>query len=92
MRGALSFGCLWGRAALLSGESYAQQSSRGLDLSNAEEAKDVGCTLGADYGVAPILNFLVPQSTQIAWVAGRPFFMVTPWTSFESVFDLHLTQ
>lgn len=45
-----------------------------------------------DYGVAPILNFLVPQTVQIAWVAGRPFFMVTPCTSRESVFDLHLTQ
>jgi hypothetical protein len=76
----------------MSAGQYAQQPPRRLGLSNAEEAKDVGCMLGADYGVAPILNFLVPQSTQIAWVAGRPFFMVTPCTSRESVFDLHLTQ
>ena len=48
----------------------------------------------ADYaaGVAPIRNFLVPQTTHIAWVAGLPFFMVTPTTSRESVFALHLTQ
>ena len=37
-------------------------------------------------------NFLVPQTTQNACVAGRPFFMVTPWTSLESVLALHLTQ
>ena len=43
-------------------------------------------------GVAPMRNFLVPQSTQIACVAGRPFFMVTPTTSRESVLALHLTQ
>ena len=51
-------------------------------------------TAGRSYavGVAPIRNFLVPQTVQIAWVAGRPFFMVTPWTSLESVLDLHFTQ
>lgn len=50
------------------------------------------CFVSARYGMAPMRNFLVPQTVQKAWVAGRPFFMVTPCTSRESVFSLHLTQ
>ena len=42
--------------------------------------------------MVPIRNFLVPQSTQIALVAARPFFMVTLSISLDSVFTLHLTQ
>ena len=33
-------------------------------------------------------NFFVPQSTQVAWVAGRPFFMVTASTSRDAVLAL----
>ena len=29
------------------------------------------------WGMAPMRNFLVPQTTQVAWAAARPFFMVT---------------
>ena len=36
-------------------------------------------------------NFLVPQSTQMARAAARPFFMVTASTSLEPVLALHLT-
>ena len=37
-------------------------------------------------------NFLVPQSTQIDLVAGRPFFMVTPLMWREWVLALHFAQ
>ena len=40
----------------------------------------------------PILNILVPQVVQMPWVAGLPFFIVTFFSSFISLFDLHLTQ
>ena len=40
----------------------------------------------------PMRDFLVPQSTQIALVAGRPFFRVTAWTSFDPVLALHFKQ
>lgn len=45
-----------------------------------------------DEGMAQMRNFLVPQSTQIDLVAGRPFFMVTPRMLRESVLALHFTQ
>ena len=35
-------------------------------------------------------NFFVPQSTQVARAAGRPFFMVTASMSLEAVLDLAL--
>ena len=37
-------------------------------------------------------NFVVPHSTQMDRVAGRPFFMVTASMSREAVLTLHLTQ
>ena len=37
-------------------------------------------------------NFLVPHSTQVDRVAGRPFFMVTASMSCDAVFALHFTQ
>ena len=37
-------------------------------------------------------NFLVPHSTQVDRVAGRPFCMVTASTSLEAVLALHFTQ
>ena len=37
-------------------------------------------------------NFLAPQTTQVAWAAARPFFMVTAFRSADSVLALHLTQ
>ena len=40
----------------------------------------------------PMRDFLVPQSTQIALVAGRPFLRVTAWTSFDPVLALHFKQ
>lgn len=40
----------------------------------------------------PILNILVPQVVQMPWVAGLPFFIVTFFSSFIILFDLHLTQ
>lgn len=44
------------------------------------------------YYFAPILNILVPQTEQMPWVAGLPFFMVTFFSSFIVLFALHLTQ
>ena len=44
------------------------------------------------WGMAPMRNFLVPQTTQVAWAAARPFFMVTAFRSADSVLALHLTQ
>ncbi len=35
---------------------------------------------------------VVPQTEQVPLRAGFPFFMVTRWGSFISVFFLHLTQ
>jgi hypothetical protein len=35
---------------------------------------------------------VVPQTTHWPFKAGLPFFMVTRWASFNSVFFLHLTQ
>ena len=40
----------------------------------------------------PILNIFVPHMEQIPWVAGFPFFIVTFFSSFIDLFDLHLTQ
>jgi hypothetical protein len=40
----------------------------------------------------PILNIFVPHTEQIPWVAGFPFFIVTFFSSFIDLFDLHLTQ
>jgi len=40
----------------------------------------------------PILNIFVPHTVQIPWVAGFPFFIVTFFSSFIDLFDLHLTQ
>jgi hypothetical protein len=40
----------------------------------------------------PILNIFVPHTGQIPWVAGFPFFIVTFFSSFIDLFDLHLTQ
>ena len=37
-------------------------------------------------------NFVVPHSTQMDRVAGRPFFMVTASMSLDPVRALHLTQ
>jgi len=34
----------------------------------------------------------VPQTEQIPWVAGFPFFIVTFFSSFIDLFDLHFTQ
>lgn len=44
------------------------------------------------YAAFPILNMVVPQTSQTALVAGLPFFIVTGVTSFPSLFALHLTQ
>ena len=35
-------------------------------------------------------NFFVPQSTQMAWAAARPFFIVMASMSLEAVLALHL--
>jgi hypothetical protein len=43
-------------------------------------------------GYLPILNILVPQTGQIPWVAGLPFFIVTFFSSFIVLLDLHFTQ
>ena len=40
----------------------------------------------------PMWNFLVPHSTQMDRVAGRPFYMVTASMSMDGVRVLHLTQ
>jgi len=40
----------------------------------------------------PILNIFVPHTEQIPCVAGFPFFIVTFFSSFIDLFDLHLTQ
>lgn len=40
----------------------------------------------------PILNILVPQTVQIPWVAGLPFFIVTFFSSFMFLLALHFTQ
>jgi hypothetical protein len=43
-------------------------------------------------GYLPIRNIFVPQTVQMPWVAGLPFFIVTFFSSFMLLFDLHLTQ
>ena len=43
-------------------------------------------------GRTPMRNFLVPHSTQVERVAGRPFFIVTASTLWDAVLALHLTQ
>jgi hypothetical protein len=40
----------------------------------------------------PMRNIFVPQTGQMPWVAGLPFFMVTFFSSFIILLDLHLTQ
>ena len=40
----------------------------------------------------PILNIFVPQTGQVPWVAGFPFFMVIALGSFISLLARHLTQ
>ena len=54
--------------------------------------REKACFFRIDYLALPILNILVPQDGQMPWVAGLPFFMVTAFASFISLFDLHLTQ
>jgi hypothetical protein len=44
------------------------------------------------YAAFPILNILVPQTSQIASVAGLPFFIVTAFLSLPSRDARHLTQ
>jgi hypothetical protein len=46
--------------------------------------------MGGDH--LPILNIFVPHTVQIPCVAGLPFFIMTFFSSFIDVFDLHLTQ
>lgn len=41
---------------------------------------------------APILKIFVPQTGQMPWVAGRPFFIVICFASFISREALHFTQ
>ena len=48
-------------------------------------------TVRAGYD-APILKILVPQTGQMPWVAGRPFFIVIAFGSLISREALHLTQ
>jgi hypothetical protein len=43
-------------------------------------------------GVAPIRYFPDPHTAQVAFVAGRPFFMTTPSIAVDPVLALHLTQ
>jgi hypothetical protein len=40
----------------------------------------------------PILNILVPQTVHVPEIALRPFFMVTCFSPFISLFALHFTQ
>lgn len=40
----------------------------------------------------PILNIVVPQTSQTAFVAILPFFMVTACASLPSLFARHFTQ
>jgi Na+-driven multidrug efflux pump len=40
----------------------------------------------------PILNIFVPQTVQMPWMAGFPFFIVTFFSSFIVLLALHLTQ
>ena len=47
---------------------------------------------GASYSSLPILKILVPQSGQVPWIAGRPFFMVTCFGSWISTFFFSFTQ
>src|SRR5674476_854804 len=44
------------------------------------------------YLLLPILNILVPQSGQMPWVAGLPFFIVTACSSFMVFLARHFTQ
>lgn len=44
------------------------------------------------YFLPKILNILVPQVTQVPFIAIRPFFISTSSASFISRFSLHLTQ
>jgi hypothetical protein len=48
--------------------------------------------LTALLGPPPILNILVPQTEQVPFVAGLPFFMTTWDSPFICLFALHFTQ
>lgn len=49
------------------------------------------CADGGVYAL-PMRNILVPQTGQVPWVAGRPFFMVMALGFFTSLFLRHFTQ
>jgi hypothetical protein len=48
--------------------------------------------LSSDGLYPPILNMVVPQTSQTAFVAGFPFFIVTFSGFFPSLFARHFTQ
>ena len=78
-------------AASLDILGHAVQCGQQLSRGEAQvQRHDDGCPLGQ--GRTPMRNFLVPHSTQVERVAGRPFFMVTASMSLEPVRALHLTQ
>ena len=58
----------------------------------ATMAGSIRLNASTDQGSRPMRNFLVPHSTQMERVAGRPFFMVTASMSREAVLAWHLTQ
>jgi hypothetical protein len=51
-----------------------------------------GWLIYAFFSEARIAFCVVPQTEQVPLRAGLPFFIVTRWGSFISVFFLHLTQ
>ena len=59
---------------------------------NSGVAGTAGLKAVAVQGRTPMRNFLVPHSTQMDRVAGRPFFMVTASMSRDAVLALHFTQ
>lgn len=44
------------------------------------------------YDILPILYIFVPHVPHVPVTAGLPFFIVTSWASFISLFALHFTQ
>jgi hypothetical protein len=65
------------------GKNYKQEQTNSKTKREKEEEKR---------HLPPILNIFVPQTLQMPWVAGLPFFIVTFFSSFMVLLALHLTQ
>src|SRR5450830_1714114 len=71
---------------------HAARPGAGPENDRAPAVSGEGSIDRARCGQPPMRNIFVPQTGQVPWVAGLPFFIVIFCASFISRFALHFTQ